>query len=273
MLKSLPYSATNFKGFVYFNEDDVVDDKKTVEYSFQLNPYFWAKGRQQGKGNNLENLSMHLGFDEVGMIAKLTAAEAQLPIARQKIRINDSNISTRHSKIYFDQNQDKWMIQDLGSLNGTYIVVKDITLNPDQQKQILLYLGETLIKIQVQKTAKKAILIQFSILEGIGLKIQGSVKELELEAGQENIIGKKFFYPDESEQDSRISSKHLKITNQDNKTISIEDHCSLNGMMIRLSLRKEQSQPWELFNEDIISIIDRYEFLVNLKKPKMLKNK
>ena len=40
MLKSLPYSATNFKGFVYFNEDDINDNKPTVEYNFQLNPYF-----------------------------------------------------------------------------------------------------------------------------------------------------------------------------------------------------------------------------------------
>lgn len=47
MLKSLPYSATNFKGFVYFNENDEnEDEKQTVEYSFQMNPYYWAKGRQ-----------------------------------------------------------------------------------------------------------------------------------------------------------------------------------------------------------------------------------
>ena len=61
--------------------------------------------------------------------------------------------------------------------------------------------------------------------------------------------------------------------NCENKTINIEDNCSLNGMMIRLSLSREKSNPWALLNEDIISIIDRYEFLVNLKIPtKALKN-
>lgn len=42
--------------------------------------------------------------------------------------------------------------------------------------------------------------------------------------------------------------------------------------MVRLSLTREKSKPWPLLNEDIISIIDRYEFLVNLKIPiKVLK--
>ena len=46
MLKSLPYSATNFKGFVYFNDDDLVDDKPTVEYGLQMTPYLWDKSRK-----------------------------------------------------------------------------------------------------------------------------------------------------------------------------------------------------------------------------------
>lgn len=39
------------------------------------------------------------------------------------------------------------MIEDLGSLNGTYIIVKEVRLNLDDQKQILLCLGETLMKV------------------------------------------------------------------------------------------------------------------------------
>ena len=39
------------------------------------------------------------------------------------------------------------MIEDLGSLNGTYIIVKEIILNPDEKNHILMCLGETLMKV------------------------------------------------------------------------------------------------------------------------------
>ena len=39
------------------------------------------------------------------------------------------------------------MIEDLGSLNGTYIIVKEVIITPDESIPILLYLGETLVKV------------------------------------------------------------------------------------------------------------------------------
>lgn len=49
-----------------------------MELNFQLNPYYWAKGRQQGKGSKpLENLKMALDIDDIGIIGKLTQNEAQ----------------------------------------------------------------------------------------------------------------------------------------------------------------------------------------------------
>ena len=61
------------------------------------------------------------------------------------------------------------MIQDLGSLNGTYIIVNNLNLNiENNNNSVLLYLGETLVKVLASKNEiKNNIVISFHIIEGI----------------------------------------------------------------------------------------------------------
>jgi pSer/pThr/pTyr-binding forkhead associated (FHA) protein len=160
--------------------------------------------------------------------------------------INESFVSRKHCEIRFCQGSNRFLLKDLGSTTGTFVMVKkQVKLRIND----LFQMGTSEFKVTVVKFSPQGLPISL-VLKGYEGPVRG--KEIIVDKNGAS-IGRDGENTIVVSDDSQMSAKHGKISFR-KKNFVLEDLGSTNKTWKRLSEEGQKSEDFHMVLDDFIKI-------------------
>ena len=170
------------------------------------------------------------------------------------IIIYDESVSRYHAEIFYNPDQQKFLLKDVSSTTGTYLKLQDIS---ELKEEFIIEIGNyqfEVVTVYVHKADTRKEIQEKSFVE---IVIYESPEELDYsqiyKLKHNYTIGRKNTNNISFEDDLHMSNQHCKIFIE-NDRFYFEDLNSTNGSWLRLSKEGEESEAIVLADDQVFKI-------------------